>query len=84
MEETVTAVTPNEHLAMSFTMDFMDMDYEMLLIEKDGKTTIKSKSTTSGNGILAKSMVSFMTSAMEAQEDENLNNLKTLIGHFQN
>ncbi len=79
MEEIITAVTPNEHLAMTFTMDFMDMDYEILFKEKDGKTSIKSKSTTTGNGIIAKSMISFMTSSMQAQEDENLNNLKKLI-----
>ena len=79
MEETVTAIKLNEHLAMTFTMDFMDMDYEIFFKEKDGKTTIRSKSTTTGNGIIAKSMISFMPGAMKAQEDENLNNLKKLI-----
>lgn len=79
MEETVKAVKPNELLSMSFTMDFMDMDYEMHLKEKEGKTTIITKSTTTGNGLFAKSMVSFMTSSMETQENENLINLKTLI-----
>ena len=49
------------------------------MLENNGKTTIKTVSSTSGNGIIAKSIVSFMTSAMKKQEDENLENLKTLI-----
>ncbi len=79
MKETITAIQLNEHIGMTFTMDFMDMDYEMFFKEKEGKTTIISKSTTAGNGIIAKSMISFMKSTMKAQEDENLNNLKKLI-----
>jgi len=79
MEETITAIKPNEHLAMAFTMDFMDMDYEMFFKENEGKTTITTKSTTTGNGVIAKSIISFMPDAMKKQEDENLNNLKKLI-----
>ncbi|MDH7444968.1 SRPBCC family protein [Aquimarina sp. 2201CG14-23] len=79
MEETVTALTLNEHMAMTFTMDFMDMDYEMFFKEDDGKTTITTKSIAMGNGILSKSLISFMPGAMKAQEDENLNSLKRLI-----
>jgi len=79
MQETVTDVKLNELLAMTFTMDFMDMDYEALFNEKDGKTTITSRSTTKGNGLFAKSLISFMPGAMKAQEDKNMNSLKTLI-----
>ena len=79
MEETITAIKPNEHIAMTFTMDFMNMDYEMNLTDEDGKTRILSKSETTGNGIMAKSILSFMKSAMKKQEDTNMNNLKTLI-----
>ncbi len=79
MEETITNIKPNELIAMTFSMDFMNMEYEMLLKENDGKTTIKSKSTTVGNGMFAKSIISFMTGAMKAQEDENLNSLKKVI-----
>ncbi|WP_299682125.1 SRPBCC family protein [uncultured Dokdonia sp.] len=79
MEETITAVKENELMAMTFTMDFMNMDYEMSFKEKDGQTVISSKSTTTGNGIMAKSMVSFMKGAMSEQEDKNLMNLKNLI-----
>jgi len=79
MKETVTAVKENEHLAMTFTMDFMDMDYDIYFKEQNGKTVITSKSTTTGNGVIAKSMISFMKGSMAAQEDENLMNLKNLI-----
>ena len=79
MEETITKIKPYEHMAMTFTMDFMNMDYEVLLTEKDGKTRIKSKSTTVGNGAFAKSLISFMGNSMKAQEDENMNKLKNVI-----
>jgi hypothetical protein len=79
MEETITDLEINERMAMKFTMDFMDMDYEISMEEKDGKTHINTKSTTVGNGMFAKSMISFMPSSMKAQEDKNLNSLKALI-----
>ncbi|WP_299220140.1 SRPBCC family protein [uncultured Aquimarina sp.] len=79
MEETITAIKPNEHMAMTFTMDFMDMDYEMFFKEQDGKTMINSKSMVKGNGVFAKSLISFMTGSMKEQEDENLSKLKELI-----
>lgn len=79
MKETITDVKPYELMAMKFTMDFMNMDYEMHFNETNGKTTIKTKSTTKGNGIFSKSIISFMPSSMKAQEDENLGKLKKLI-----
>lgn len=79
MEETITTYDPHDKIAMTFTMDFMDMDYEMHFDEKDGKTTIKSNSTVKGNGIIAKSMVAFMKGAMKSQEDENMTRLKKVI-----
>lgn len=79
MKETVTAVKDYEHLAMTFSMDFMDMDYEMIFTEKDGKTHIQTNSKTIGNGMLAKSIVSMMSATMKKQEDENVNTLKKLI-----
>lgn len=79
MEETITKIKPEELMAMTFTMDFMNMDYEISMEEKDGKTSIKSKSTTVGNGIFAKSMISFMKGSMKDQEDKNLNKLKLIV-----
>lgn len=79
MKETITALQPNKKMAMTFTADFMNMDYEMNLEEKEGKTYIVTKSTTTGNGMISKSMISLMKSAMEAQEDKNLYNLKNVV-----
>lgn len=78
--ETIKSIRPNEHVAMDFVMEgVMDMDYKVDFNEKDGKTHIKSATTTKGIGMIMKSMVSFMTKSMQAQEDENMNNLKMLI-----
>ena len=79
MEETITNFKKNELLAMKFTMDFMDMDYEITFDKVDGGTKIKSKSTTVGNGIFAKSMIALIKGSMKKQEDINMNNLKRLI-----
>ncbi len=79
MEETITAFKENEHMAMSFTMDFMNIDYEMFFKDQGGKTVITTKTNTTGNSMIAKSMLSFMSDGMGKQEDENLNNLKNLI-----
>ena len=79
MKETITAIEPGKHMAMSFTMDFMNMYYEMRLEEKGNSTIIKTKSRTIGNGIVAKSLIAFMPKSMKAQEQENLNNLKNVI-----
>ncbi len=79
MTETITKSIPNEVMAMTFTMDFMNMDYEVSFEEKGDQTIIRSKSKTTGNGIFAKSILSFMGSSMKSQEDKNLGNLKKLI-----
>ncbi len=79
MQETITTIKPNKHMGMRFTMDFMNMDYDIIFEEKDGKTQINTTSKTTGNGLFAKSMISFMGGSMIDQETENLKNLKTLI-----
>ena len=80
IEETITSISDNQYISMDFVMeDVMDMDYRMDFEIKDGKTYITSSTTTKGIGLLMRSMVSFMTSSMQSQEDENMNNLKTMI-----
>ncbi len=79
MEETITAIKENELMAMSFTMDFMDMDYELYMEPKNGQTYIKTNSITVGNGIFAKSIIAFIADDLKVQEDENLMKLKGLI-----
>ena len=78
--ETIKTIRSNEHIAMDFVMEgVMDMYYQLDFIEKDGKTHIKSSTVTKGIGMFMRSMVSFMKSTMQAQEDENMDNLKKLI-----
>lgn len=79
MKETITAFEPGKHMGMNFSIDFMDMDYKLLFSENDDKTQIKTTTRTMGNGLFAKSMISFMQGSMKSQEDENLKNLKKLI-----
>ena len=78
--ETIKALRPNEHIAMDFVVEgVMEMDYQMNSSVKDGKTHIKSSTVAKGTGWFMRSMLSFMTNAMQAQEDENTDNLKKLI-----
>ncbi len=78
--ETIHAIRPNEHIAMDFVMEgVMIMDYQVDFTEKDGKTHIKSSTVTKGVDIFMRSMISFMESSMQDQEDENMNNLKKII-----
>lgn len=79
MKETITALSPQKHQAMSFTMDFMDMTYDMYFEEEAGQTRIRSKTTASGNGAINRSIVSLMPSTMKGQDEESLINLKKLI-----
>jgi len=78
--ETMKTIKPNEQVAMDFVVEgAMKMDYKMDLTEKDGKTYIKSSTITEGEGMIMKSILSFMKGAMQSQEDENMGRLKTVI-----
>lgn len=78
--ETIKSVDPLKSMTMDFVMEgVMLMDYKVEYNETDGKTQIKSATTTTGEGMLMRSMVSFMRGAMKKQEDVNLGNLKKLI-----
>ncbi len=79
MQETIKEMVENQRIAMDFTMDFMNMEYSMDLKETNGKTQILSKTKTMGNGLFAKSMVSWMKGTMKNQEDTNLVKLKGLV-----
>ncbi len=79
MKETITKIEPDKMIAMNFSMDFMDMDYEMYLSEENGSTLIKTKTETKGNSFMARCIVAFMGGSMKKQEDINLNNLKEVI-----
>ena len=78
--ETIKEIKDDEYIVMDFTVEgAMSMDYKINYSENNGKTDIKSSTTVKGDGMFMRSIMSFMTSTMKAQEDENLANLKKLI-----
>jgi uncharacterized protein YndB with AHSA1/START domain len=77
--ETITDIQPNKRMAMDFAMAFMSMKYDMTFTETNGKTTITTNTSATGNGAFAKSMTAMMKSAMKEQEDENLQKLKKVV-----
>lgn len=79
MTETILQIAPPVNLKMAFSMDMMNMDYEIHLTELGNTTAITTSSKTIGNGMIWKSMVALMPKAMKAQENENLQNLKKII-----
>lgn len=79
IRETITDIKPNESVAMSFTTDFMDMDYTLSMKEIEGKTKIYSNTVAKGNGMVAKSMMVLIGGSLKEQEETNLANLKKVI-----
>jgi len=80
IQETITDIKPYELMAMSFNAeDFMLMDYVMHFTESIGETTIRSKTTATGQGMLERSIVALMKNTMITQEDQNMARLKKLI-----
>ncbi len=79
IRETITEIVPNESISMTFTSDFMNMDYKLSMTAVDNKTKISSRTTCTGNGAISKSMIAMMGGAMESQEETNLNKLKQTI-----
>ena len=78
--ETIKDIKDDEYIAMDFTMEgAMTMDYKVNYSDEGGKTKIKSFTTVEGDGMFMRSLMSFMTGTMKAQEDVNLGNLKKLI-----
>ena len=79
IRETITDIVPNESISMSYESDFMNMDYTMTIDDDNGKTKINTRTTAVGNGMFSKSVMAFMGSSLETQEDINLSNLKKTI-----
>lgn len=79
IRETITDIVPDESISMSFTSDFMDMDYKLTMKSVDGKTKISSNTTAIGNGVVSKSIMALMGSSIKAQEETNLTSLKNTI-----
>jgi len=82
IQETITALDPGKKMAMDFHIDsFMDMEYEMLLDESNGKTSITATTKAKGLGLWQRSMVAMMGGAMQKQEDINMDKLKNIVNN---
>jgi len=79
IQETITDIVPDESISMSYTSDFMDMDYTLAITPINGKTKITSSTTAIGNGIIYRSMMVLFGSSIKDQEETNLSNLKKTI-----
>ena len=79
IRETITEIVPDESVSMTFSSDFMDMDYKLSMTPMGGKTKITSSTTATGNGMVSKSIMVLMGSAIKAQEETNLASLKKTI-----
>ncbi|WP_299887187.1 SRPBCC family protein [uncultured Lacinutrix sp.] len=79
IRETITGIVPNESVSMSFTSDFMDMDYILSMVSIDGKTKVRTSTKAKGNGIISKSIMALMENSMETQEETNLSHLQKTI-----
>ncbi|RZN84085.1 MAG: hypothetical protein EVB11_03315 [Winogradskyella sp.] len=79
IRETITEIVPNESISMTFTSDFMDMDYKLSMASVDGKTKISTSTKAEGNSMVSKSLMAMMGSSIKAQEDTNLGHLKKTI-----
>ena len=79
IRETITDLVPNESISMSYTSDFMTMDYTLAMRPVDGKTKINTSTTARGNGMLSKSLMVLIGGSIEGQEETNLSNLKKTI-----
>jgi uncharacterized protein YndB with AHSA1/START domain len=79
IRETITEIVADESISMTFTSDFMDMDYTLSMASVDGKTKISSNTTAVGNGLFSKSIMALVGSSMITQEETNLSYLKACI-----
>lgn len=82
MIETIKSFKENEHIELQFDSDMMLFDQKTSFSEKDGKTTIKTESKVTGNGMMMRSMFALMdlfAGSFQKQEMKNIEALKKVI-----
>lgn len=79
IRETITEIVAEESVSMTFTSDFMNMDYTLRMESVDGNTKMSSSTTATGNGFISKSIMALVASSMKGQEETNLGMLKQSI-----
>ncbi len=79
IQETITDIVSGESMSMTYTSDFMDMDYKITMTSLDGNTKISSSTVATGNGLISKSMMALIGKSIKKQEETNLHSLKKTI-----
>lgn len=82
MIETIISLKENEHIELRFDSDVMRFDQTTSFSENGGKTTIKTDSKVTGNGIFMRSLFGIMnlfTNSFQKQEMKNIEALKKII-----
>ena len=79
IRETITEIIPDESISMTFTDNFMTMDYTLNMADENGKTKISTNTTATGNGMFSRSIMALMGGMIKGQEETNLANLKRVI-----
>lgn len=84
MTETITDMKDFESISFRFDSDMMEFNQTTTFVEAAGKTTIKTDSRVKGSNIIWHSLFSWMEmlgGSFQAQEAENIDNLKTVINN---
>ncbi|MFK7773463.1 MAG: SRPBCC family protein [Saprospiraceae bacterium] len=79
MTETITARKENEHMGFAFEAAIVSSTLDMYFSTKNGKTIMQSNATAKGKGMLMKSLMPIMKSAMQKSDLEIMANLKKVI-----
>ena len=79
IRETITNIVPDESISMTYSSDFMDMDYTLVMTAMNGKTKINTSTTAEGNGLFSKSIMVLIGGSVKVQEETNLSNLRKTI-----
>ncbi len=79
MNETVTAFEQDKHFAFDMEDEFASFHIDITFDEINGQTVISQTSTGAGKGIMSRSMIALMSSAIAKQQVEMYNRLKALV-----
>ena len=82
MIETIVSKKEFDHIELVFDSDMMQFNQRATFSENNGKTTVKTDSKVTGNGMIMRSMFAVMdlfSGNFQKQEVENINALKKVI-----
>ena len=79
MTETITAKKDNEHMAMHFDSDIIESDLDMVFIDKEGKTYIKTNAEAKGKNAIWRSVFALSKSHFVEGDMTVLKNMKKVI-----